>query len=182
MKTLSDDYQGLLEKQIKERPDFGESSLRYAPMVAELINSNSITQVLDYGAGEGQLVEALKPHLAHDITVQLYEPALANCSERPVSAEMVTCIDVLHCVEPDYIDSVLDDLKALTKKMAFLTILTEAADLELLDGRNTALIQSPAEWWLSKLMERFTLWYFSRVPKGFVVVLEALDRKVSQNQ
>ncbi|OZG73784.1 hypothetical protein BTA51_08210 [Hahella sp. CCB-MM4] len=177
MKTFSPAYLKLLEEQHQNKPDFGVSSLEYAPMVAELINANNISTVLDYGAGEGRLQQAVQPYLNHDVTMQMYDPAVPTFSERPQAQQMVCCINVLQCVEPEYIDSVLDDLKNLTGEMAYFTIPTGPADMDLSDGRNAALTQQPPEWWLPRLMERFKLWYFSRVPGGFVVVLEAMDRK-----
>jgi hypothetical protein len=37
------------------------------------------------------------------------------------------------------------------------------------DGRNAHLIQEPPEWWLPKLLERFDLYTFQRMPGGFAV-------------
>jgi len=82
---------------------------------------------------------------------------------------------VLDVIEDDNIDAVLDDLKALTDKMAFLSINTETANQEGEGGDQRSF--KPVEWWLPKIMERFELHYFSRIDHGFVVVLKSVSKQ-----
>ena len=75
-------------------------------------------------------------------------------------------------IEPDLLDNVLDHLRALVKGVGFFTIHTEPAEKVLPDGRNAHLIQQPAAWWLPRILQRFELVTFNRIPKGFWVGLE----------
>ena len=86
---------------------------------------------------------------------------------------MVACIDVLEHVEPQCLESVLDDLKRLTKRVGLFTVHTEPAKKTLPDGRNAHLIQQPPSWWLPKFLSRFDLVVFQRMPQGFWVAVEA---------
>jgi hypothetical protein len=69
----------------------------------------------------------------------------------------VVCTDVLEHIEPELIDNVLDHLKDLTRKVAFLAIATRPARKNLADGRNAHLIIQPSSWWLAKLFYRFNI-------------------------
>ncbi len=159
------------QKQVHEEcPAYGVASQVFAPMVSELINANQVKTLLDYGSGQGSVPQNLE--LNHRIDVQLYDPAIEKFEDSPNPAEMVICLDVLDAVEPECIDAILDDIKRLTNKIAFLSINTKVReDLQVPDATQRELKQ--VEWWLPKLMERFELHYFSRIDNGFVVVLKA---------
>ena len=159
------------QKKIHEDcPVYGKASLLFAPMVSELINANEVTNLLDYGSGLGEVPKNLQ--LNHKVDVQFYDPAIAEFSGPPNPSEMVICLDVLDVVEEASIDSVLDDLKRLTTKMAFFSINTREPGQE--EGKEEGRQFKSVEWWLPKIMERFELHYFSRIDTGFVVVLRAL--------
>lgn len=70
---------------------------------------------------------------------------------------MVCCIDVLEHIEPEYLETVLDELCRLTEGIAFLSIDTGPAVKTLSDGRNAHLIQQPMNWWLPKIWDRWEL-------------------------
>ena len=70
---------------------------------------------------------------------------------------MVTCIDVLEHIEPEYLEDVLDHLEELTEVVLFASIHTGPAGKTLDDGRNAHLIQKPMEFWLPKIWERFAI-------------------------
>jgi hypothetical protein len=84
-------------------------------------------------------------------------------------------VDVLEHIEPDCLDDVLDDLKRVTKGIGFFTVACGPAAKVLPDGRNAHLIQEPPEWWLPKLLERFDLYTFQRMPGGFAVSVVSKD-------
>ena len=84
----------------------------------------------------------------------------------------ITAHDSHYRVEPDLLDNVLDDLKRVLKRCGMFTIATGPARRILPDGRNAHLIQQPPSWWLPKLMQRFDLVLFNRVPRGFLVIVE----------
>lgn len=111
----------------------------------------------------------------HKVRVHLYDPGIEELDLKPEPRDMVVCTDVLEHIEPDCVDNVLDDLKRVTKKIAFIDVCTVEAIQKLPDGRNAHLIIEPMEWWLPKLMERFTLQSMARTEVGFWVVLGAKD-------
>lgn len=93
--------------------------------------------------------------VAHKVTYQAYDPAVARFSKAPLPAEMVACIDVLEHIEPEYIDNVLTDLVRVTEAVLFASVDMGPAVKTLTDGRNAHVLQRPMSWWLPKFMERF---------------------------
>lgn len=163
---ISDEYRAEQEK-LHENPNYGVASVQYAPIVTQYINRLGVTDLLDYGAGKCRLFESIKPD--HKMRLQAYDPGVLRLSGDPEPAEMVTCIDVLEHIEPELLDNVLDNIKALAKSFVFLTIHTGPAVKVLSDGRNAHLIQKDAEWWLPKIMDRWSLQTFQRTQGGFFV-------------
>jgi hypothetical protein len=168
---ISEEYRAL-QQEMHEHPGYGMASVRYAPLVAQFIERYEATEVLDYGAGKGRLGVALGEHLRKPPTIHHYEPAVPKWSASPEPCRFVACIDVLEHIEPDRIENVLDDLKRVTAYVGFFSVETGPAKKFLPDGRNAHLIQQPTGWWLSKLIERFELVAFSRMPRGFWVAVE----------
>jgi hypothetical protein len=125
-------------------------------MVSQIIEKMGITHLLDYGCGsQVNLAKHLK--VKTKLTYQAYDPGVPRFSKAPLPAQMVACIDVLEHIEPDYLETVLNDLCRLTEGVIFLTIDTAPAVKTLSDGRNAHLIQQDMEWWVPKLWERWTL-------------------------
>ena len=158
-----------------EEHPYGTTARKYGETVSELVNLMGVKHLLDYGCGKRRsLMETFRPD--HECRVQCYDPGVPEYSDPPTPAEMVVCIDVLEHIEPMYIEDVLDHLEDLTESLLFATVHTKPAGKILPDGRNAHLIQKPAEWWLPKIMERFTLKGFNqrdekvfevlRLPKG----------------
>ena len=170
---ISDDYRKQQEK-LHENPNYGVASLQFAPLVTQLINKFDITELLDYAAGKGRLMHAIKPD--HSVKVQCYDPGVPKWSSSPTPSQMVCCIDALEHIEPECLDDVLDDLKRVTLQIGFFTVHTGPAMKVLADGRNAHLIQKEPEWWLPKIMQRFTLRTFQRIENGFYVVVYANPR------
>jgi hypothetical protein len=83
---------------------------------------------------------------------------------------------VLEHIEPELLDTVLDDLQRVTMGLGIFTVHTGPAVKVLPDGRNAHLIQQPAQWWLPKFLARFELVAFNRMPQGFWVLVEARAR------
>ena len=173
---ISEEYR-LLQQQMHEHQGYGMASVRQAPLVAQFIEKFEATELLDYGAGKGRLGEALAQHIQRPLTVHHYDPGVPKWSALPEPCSFVACIDVLEHIEPELIDNVLDDLKRVTTGVGFFSVATAPAGKFLADGRNAHLIQQPAGWWLHKLIDRFELVAFSRLPKGFWV---AVGRKNAQ--
>lgn len=164
---ISDEYLKQQE-QMHENPNYGVASVSYAPLVSDIINKTKVETILDYGCGKGRLAGAID--VKHKAELRLYDPAIFEYSLPPKPAELVCCIDVLEHIEPDLLDNVLDDIKSLSTRYAFLTIHTGPAVKTLPDGRNAHLIQEDAMWWLPKIWDRFFINSFSHTPGGFYVV------------
>lgn len=155
------------QQKLHENPDYGVASVQYAPIVTQFINRLNVTDLLDYGAGKCRLFESIKPD--HKMRLQAYDPGIPRLAGDPVPAQMVCCIDVLEHVEPGLLDNVLDNIKRLANEFVFLSIHTGPAVKVLSDGRNAHLIQEDAEWWLPKIMERWSMQTFQRTQGGFFV-------------
>lgn len=142
-------------KSLHEVGDFGVSGYKWAASVGWLINNHKIRGVLDYGAGQQTLKNALRKKF--DIEINCYDPAIPELAASPRSAELVTCTDVLEHIEPENLNNVLEHIQSLADKYVFFVIPTGPANKTLSDGRNAHLIQKPVDWWLPKLSEKFNL-------------------------
>jgi hypothetical protein len=152
---ISPEYKAQQE-YLHKNTKYGVASIKYAPLVTEIINRLEITHLLDYGSGSMMnLGKHIKPN--HKLQYQAYDPAVDELSGLPVPAQMVACIDVLEHIEPDCLDNVLDHIASLTEAVAFMTVHTGPAGKTLPDGRNAHIIQEPMEWWLPKFTQRFEL-------------------------
>jgi hypothetical protein len=172
---ISDDYRRM-QQELHRNPDYGVASVGYAPLVAEVMQQVGAKELLDYGAGKGRLGQTLRQHIQGPLTIHQYDPAIPEWSAPPAPCRFVACIDVLEHIEPHLLDNVLDDLKRVTAGVGVFTVHTGAAIKVLPDGRNAHLTQQPPEWWLPKLMQRFELVQFSRMPQGFWVGVERKQR------
>jgi len=168
---ISENYRQM-QQQLHENPNYGVASVEYAPLVAEVINSVGAQELLDYGAGKGRLGITLKQHVKHPLNIQHYDPAIPLWAARPMPCGFVACIDVLEHIELALLDNVLDDLQRVTAGIGVFTVHTGPAVKILPDGRNAHLIQRPSAWWLPKLLNRFELAAFNRMPMGFWVIVE----------
>jgi Methyltransferase domain len=87
---------------------------------------------LDYGCGKGGFIEEIRP-LDLFTTIRGFDPAVAAFAVRPEGRfDLVTCLDVLDVVEPQFLGNVLDDIAALTEHLALFDHLTRPrADSQL---------------------------------------------------
>lgn len=123
--------------------------------------------ILDYGCGKSGLWEKYHDKLPAKIIG--YDPAIPALSAQPEPADLVVCTDVLEHVEPECLETVLDDLRRCTIKGIFLTVSFRPAMRILVDGRNAHLIQEQPKWWLPKIMDRFELRQFAVRGREFAV-------------
>lgn len=169
MTLISDSYRAQLAQLHTERPDFGTSSVMYAPIVKSIISRYKPSRLLDVGCGK----QALKTALGlNDRLYVGYDPAIPECSNTPNPEDLVVCTDVMEHVEPEFIESVFDDLQRVTRKVGFFAIHTGKAIAILPDGRNAHLIQESPDWWLPKILSRFSLVAFEKGDNGFWVLVE----------
>jgi len=163
---ITEDYRELNKQLHADRPDYGAggSSGKHTPQVRELARVLGTEDILDYGCGKGYLGRALSHML-----IKEYDPAVDGKDDPPEPANLVVCLDVLEHIEPDCLDTVLDDLQRCTKAGIFMTVATRLAVKFLADGRNAHLIVQPSQWWLPKIMERWDLRLFNAVDGEFAV-------------
>ncbi len=173
---ITEDYRKMQEK-LHENPDYGVASVGYAPMVAEVIETMRVSEILDYGAGKGRLGQTLKQHIQRPLTIHHYDPARPEWAAVPQPCGFVACIDVLEHIEPNLLDNVLDDLQRVTQGIGVFTVHTGPAVKVLPDGRNAHLIQQPSGWWLRKFLDRFDLVTFNLMPMGFWVGVQRQQDK-----
>lgn len=152
---ISSDY-AKEQERLHESGVYGTTSIQYAPLVSDIIKRMEVTHLLDYGCGSNvNLAKHLK--VPHKVTYQAYDPGVPRFSKAPLPAQMVACIDVLEHIEPDHLESVLNDIARLTEVILFATVDTGPALKTLSDGRNAHLIQESMSWWLPKFWERWDL-------------------------
>lgn len=158
------------------RADYGRGGHRWAGLVEDLWKQVGCGTILDYGCGGGTFKPAFgKGDVRMTAMVREYDPAIPGKDFMPEPVDIVVCTDVLEHIEPDCLDAVLDHLQSLARKAAFLVISTRSAKKTLPDGRNAHLIQQKQEWWLPKLMERFTLIQFN--DSGGEILVIAVPKK-----
>jgi hypothetical protein len=167
---ISQEYKDQVRQKHSEDKTWGTSAHRYGDLLSDIINKSGASEVLDYGCGKGEMGRCIKPN--HSVRVHLYDPGIPELDNVPEPREMVVCSDVLEHIEPDCVDAVLDDLKRVTQSIAFLNICTFEVNQYLPDGRNAHITVEPLEWWLPKIMERFSLQSLSVHEMGFWVVVK----------
>ncbi len=128
----------------------------YAPMVSQIIERMEVDHLLDYGCG-GQTNLAKHLKVNRKLLYQAYDPGVPRFARPPLPAQMVACIDVLEHIEPEYLQTVLDELQRLAEAIVFLTVTTCAAKKVLSDGRNAHLTQQPLSWWLPQFWSRWDI-------------------------
>ncbi len=145
-----------LSDQVKRHitdPEYGGESIEYAPQISAVINQLGVEQVLDYGAGKGELPKHLV--LDHRVQVTLYDPAVHAIAEAPEPNEMTVCVNVLEHVEKECLEDVLDDLVRCTQRVTFIVISGEIED------------------WIPKLMPRFRIESLVRSDMDFFMIASA---------
>lgn len=162
---ISPEYAELNKKLHETNSEYGKSSGKWVDLVVELSTAYQCSDILDYGCGKGLLKQGVGSK------VNEYDPAIEGKSDK-YPCDMVVCTDVMEHIEPENLDDVLDDIQAMTKKLAFVTVSTRLAKKTLADGRNAHLIVQNAHWWLPKFTSRFNLKFFKDLGGEFMVILE----------
>ncbi len=169
MSTISHDYL-TQQKKLHEDTHYGSASLNYAPLIVDILEATGFRSVCDYGAGKCRLRDALKSSVQR-FNYFPFDPAFPEYGEAK-PAELVTCIDVLEHIEPEYLEDVIGQLRTLTTHVGIFSIHTGPARKVLADGRNAHLIQQPASWWLEKLLPHFDIIQLTPVKRGFWVIVQ----------
>jgi len=167
--TISADYLAQ-QKKLHENPSYGNASIKFAPMVADILKATRSNSLSDYGAGKQRLRIALEKLNAAPKNYFPYDPVFPEYGP-PKPADLVCCIDVLEHIETDCIDLVIEELHSITEKFGFFSIHTHPAIKVLDDGRNAHIIQAPPSWWLGKLIPKFEILQLQSEDMGFWMVV-----------
>jgi len=167
MITISDNYR-LQQQKLHSNPNYGIASVSFAPFVADVIRRLGTRSVSDYGAGKKRLLKALIAEGIPNIDYFPYDPAFPEYGP-PRAADLVCCIDVLEHIEPEFLNSVLDELRAIISDIGFLTVSCVPAQKNLEDGRNAHLIQKPVSWWRPLLEDRFSVFKTIELKRAEIV-------------
>lgn len=129
---------------------YGAYSDKWAPQVLALSEYLGATSVLDYGCGQGKLLQALRG-LNPALHVDGYDPAVPIYAELPEAADLVVCTDVLEHIEPDCLAAVLAHMASVTGRWMFGVIATRPATRKLSNGQNAHMIIETSKWWSDTL-------------------------------
>lgn len=147
---ITESYRQQLQ-QLHATGTFGVYGVRRVNDVIQLAVQCDAKTVLDYGSGPG----ALKKNMT--LPVREYDPAIPGKDSLPSPADLVVCGDVLEHVEPECLESVLQHLRSLTRKVCFAVIHLTPAKKFLPDGRNAHLILEDEHWWAERLSKYFKI-------------------------
>jgi hypothetical protein len=103
-------------KKLYQNPVYGLGAKKHRGVVLKLAQSMKTQSILDYGCGRGALGAGLP------FPIWEYDPALPGKDAVPRPADLVVCLNVLECVEPEMIDNVLGDLVRCAKTCVFAVI------------------------------------------------------------
>jgi trans-aconitate methyltransferase len=117
--------------------------------LVEVINQNSIQSILDYGCGEGNMMNKIQ-ELFPNIKIYGYDPGVKRFSSIPEKTDLVYSADVLEHFEPEFIDEGLRKIFAIAP-IHYHNIACHPAKKTLPDGRNCHLIVEQPNWWLEKI-------------------------------
>jgi hypothetical protein len=148
---ISATYRELNAKLHRDNLAYGVGGGKHAKAILEMYKKSECQSILDYGCGKGYLAKEIP------FPIWEYDPAIPGKDEPPRPADLVVCADVLEHIEPDKLFLVLDDLRRCVRKLGYFIIHTGPSGKTLEDGRNSHLIQKPAEWWAFKLKKFFTI-------------------------
>lgn len=166
----SPEYKALQEQFHRDRPDYGCSGRRYADQVMGLAQHLNTRDILDYACGKATLQKSIP------FPIQNFDPFVEEYSRRPVPADLVVNTDCLEHIELTCLNSVLEDIRALTKQAVFFQIATGPAKKTLPDGRNAHLIQENGNWWLEKLIVYFNIRQFQDLGNGLIAICTPITK------
>lgn len=136
----------------------GNSILKYADAIAELVREHGAKRLLDYGSGKGYQYLATRIHerwggvlpYCYDVGVR----QLATCPTGMFDG--IICTDVMEHIEEGDIGDILGHIfwNALPTGFVFFGISCIPSRAKVLpDGRNVHLTVRPPEWWARRLLK-----------------------------
>jgi len=152
---MSDAYREMNLQLHESNPDYGATGQTNGSAIAALAKRMGCSTILDFGCGKG----TLKPAIAQadpSLAVSEYDPAVPGKDTLPSAQfDAVVALDVMEHIEPEYLDSVLDTIRRLSRKCVVLVVATRPATKNLPDGRNAHLIVEQPKWWQGRLRGYF---------------------------
>lgn len=141
-----------LQRLAHLRPFYGNSPRHKLDHFIEILQIYPIETLLDYGCGKGKL----KTYVPKWVTVTEYDPAIKGKDRLPAGVfDCVAAIDVLEHIEHDYIEDVLESIRARTACYVYFTISLRPARKKLHDGRNAHILLRSRESWLDELSSNY---------------------------
>lgn len=131
------------------------SDTRFAGLLSQILDRLQVKEALVYKS-EKEFLKHLKPD----------HPVRFQWSDGDALPSELVYSDTLHKSGLIGLDDNLDRLKALTNVVGFFY-----ARIPTSEDVDTGDIDQPSEWWLKKIMERFDVQTFQRLPDGFYVVV-----------
>ena len=160
--TISDQQLALNKELHQVNPSFGnrnQASGMAAQLPLALHRMHELglcSSVLDYGTGKGLLVERLRSELPEDMSVDGYDPAVEQWSTKPKSAyDILLCLDVLEHDEVNTINSVIAEIRSMTRHFCYIVIDLQPAVKKLSNGGNAHVLLAPVDWWVSRFSQTF---------------------------
>lgn len=170
------------QQELHAAGNYGVSGHRHAPRIylaaAQILAPGGTCWVLDYGAGQGTLKDAIykKFALLPGLRWAEYDPCIESKSREPDPADIVACTDVMEHVEEPYVEAVLRHIASLTRKLAYFAIDLVPASKMLPDGRNAHVTLKPAEWWEAQVRKHFIVVESSVQGAEVVIVGQAIPQ------
>lgn len=131
---------------------YGGRGDKWAGPVKHMLRNYHCQTMLDYGCGQGTLVQGLQGRPNLPVTFYEYDPAIPGKDYiNQMFFDLVVCTDVLEHVEPDKLPIVIDHLFRLTGKILFLVIATRPSNKWFPNGQNAHLIIEPESWWKERV-------------------------------
>lgn len=147
--TITADYQQMLKEMHNDNPNWGKTNNIPQPVI-DCIEKYQIKSILDFGCGKGETLKQIKEKYP-SIKTYGYDPAYD--SFMPDKVDMIISKDVLEHIEPEELDSTIEDLRNRCNIVQYHLIACHKATAVLPDGRNAHLIIKTPDWWQRKLGE-----------------------------
>lgn len=173
MTLVTDYYRKVLETE-HSLGEWGVASIEYAPRIANIMSRYKLNEILDYGAGAGNLEKNLLI-LLPNVIVHNYEPGIPKWNNKPNPCKMVACTDVIEHIEPDCLNDVLDDLQRVIEKYAFISISTVPAYRVLNNGWNAHICLKDPKEWKEIFEKRFNIIKLNMFDSGIEIELQNED-------
>lgn len=167
--THSTEYAEILQKTHDERKQGGKAwgttgHRNGGPQIRDLLNAYNgvfVKSVLDYGCGQGRLIEYLQQEVKPKLKYYEYDPGIRGKDILPVEqVDMIVSTDVMEHVEPEHVDATLRQIFSTAQKAVYLLIACEKCGLILPDGRNAHLSVYETSWWKSRIEKCAPEWDF----------------------